>query len=152
MRWSSIQMAVLTAPAIRTGQHRLDHFALTVRQLVVALVLVYTFGFPPSCHMPRATAQEIGNIIPLPDMPFVIPAAHIFPTYLSQHVLTQRVDNQRTGTIHAAGLDQGSFAAGRFRLLQSLNVDAPVTAQPLFVSSLNPPTGTVIVATANNTI
>jgi len=86
----------------------------------------------------------------------VAPQVVPFPTYHSADVLTQRVNNQRTGTVYVAGLDQHSFQFAfpfrPFRYLQSIEVDAPVLAQPLFVSSLNSPAGVVIVATANNTV
>ena len=49
-------------------------------------------------------------------------------------VITQRNDNGRTGVTTSAGLNQSTVK--NFRLLQTLHVDAPVLAQPLYLHSV----------------
>ena len=70
-----------------------------------------------------------------------------------QDVLTQRNDNQRTGASASPGLNQATVKG--FELLKTLDVDAPVVAQPLYVGAVNIKgrlRSAVFVATATNKV
>ncbi|MGZ3881846.1 MAG: hypothetical protein ACXVBF_10935, partial [Flavisolibacter sp.] len=76
------------------------------------------------------------------------PPAKPFPRYQGSDVLTQRGNNQRTGTSYSSGMNQSTFEGKRFGNIGTIAVDGPILAQPLFVSSLN----AVFIATATNKV
>jgi hypothetical protein len=67
---------------------------------------------------------------------FSVLLAVMVPTNLrADDMLTQRSNNQRTGSSSASGLSQASVRS--FKLLATLAVDAPVLAQPLFTEGVD---------------
>jgi hypothetical protein len=123
-------------------------------------------------------SQDIESFVvlpALPDAPIVVPGAgktpvvvpgtstmsvvvpvlsdYVFPRYRPDDVLTQRNDNNRTGTSHVAGINQHSV--GRFRRLGSFPVSGVVLSQPLYVHSAvvnNVRQPVLIVATSTNDV
>jgi hypothetical protein len=99
-----------------------------------------------------APAEDIGSVIALPIAPFVVPMT-VFPTYNSPDVLTQRNDNNRSGTSFVSSVNQTKVK--NFRKLAELTVAGVVTAQPLYSHSsmvrgkLQP---VLIVATSTNDV
>ena len=95
-----------------------------------------------------------------PDEPFIIPA-HPEATNAGpanprspEDVLTQRYNNQRTGTTFSSTLNQDTVVPGRFGYLGQLNVEGAVLSQPLFMarSNFNGGRSVVFVATAQNKV
>jgi hypothetical protein len=102
----------------------------------------------------------------MPNLPVVVPASpnlplvvvpifsdYVFPRYRSDDVLTQRNDNNRTGTSYVAGINQHTVA--RFKRLGSFPVNGVVLSQPLYVHSAmvnNARQPVLIVATSHNDI
>src|SRR5438034_5417241 len=66
----------------------------------------------------------------------ITPAVTPFPRNIGHDVLTQRNNNQRTGTAAWTGFNQTSLTNGRFGLLKVVPVDGPILAQPLFMESV----------------
>jgi hypothetical protein len=127
---------------------------ITMRMIACCVGLIsVSMGFAPF-----AAAQDIGSVIALPDLPFVIPIKdpnYTFPSYKSQYVLTQRNDNNRSGASFVPGLNQNTVTDGHFRYLGELPVRGVVTAQPLYsqsskVGGVQQPV--LIVATSNNDV
>lgn len=71
-------------------------------------------------------------------------------------VLTQHNDASRTGTIRQRGFDASVVASAQWGLVQRLDVDGTVWAQPLFAFNVRRPGGAVrhivVVVTARNTL
>jgi hypothetical protein len=113
-------------------------------------------AFPSAPIVMPGGARHRPVVIPgAPNMSAVVPiwSDYVFPRYRSDDVLTQRNDNNRTGTSHVPGLNQRSV--GRFRRLGSFPVNGVVLSQPLYVHSAvvnNVRQPVLIVATSNNDV
>jgi hypothetical protein len=145
---------------------------------VVRLALV-AFGIATSQGLATpSVAQDIEGLVVLPAVPgvqAVIPATpdsivapasqalpliiipilsdDVFPAPRSDDVLTQRNDNNRTGTSYVPGINQHTVQ--RFRRLGAFAVSGVVLSQPLFVHDAtvdNKRQPVLIVATSHNDV
>ena len=102
-----------------------------------------------------AVALPFGDIIlPLPTMP----PSNADPINRASpgDVVTQRYNNLRTGTTLYGALDQRAVSDGKFGLIDKLEVDGVVLAQPLFMYNVEFPNKgrrpAVFVATSTNMV
>ena len=73
----------------------------------------------------------------------------VMPAVAQVDVLTRRYDNQRSGVnTHETVLTHDSIRSNRFGKLWTLYADAKIMAQPLYVSNLVVPAGSIIGTTA----
>ena len=144
----------------------------SARFALFALGIAFSQIFAGSGH-----TQDIEGVVVLPatpnipvvvplDTPIVMPSTpntpvvvvpilsdYVFPHYQSDDVLTQRNDNNRTGTSHVAGINQNTV--NHFKRLGSFPVNGVVLSQPLYahsamVNNIRQPV--LIVATSTNDV
>jgi hypothetical protein len=149
-----------------------------VKLALVRLALV-AFGIVASQSLATSSvAQDIQGLVVLPAVPgvqavvpampdsVIAPAAQtlplviipilsdeVFPTPRSDDVLTQRNDNNRTGTSYVPGINQ--HTVNQFRRLGAFAVSGVVLSQPLFVHNAavnNTRQPVLIVATSHNDV
>jgi outer membrane protein assembly factor BamB len=111
-----------------------------------------------------AFAAHGDSYVVWPHEPFIVPAhisAHPEATNAApanpqspEDVLTQRYNNQRTGTTFSSVLNQDSVVSGRFGYLGQLKVEGAVLSQPLYMARSNFTGGrsVVFVTTAQNKV
>jgi hypothetical protein len=124
----------------------LQGFATSVQAQDIAGAVV-----PPA--VPNSPVVVAGT----PQVPVVVPVSsdYVFPHYRSDDVLTQRNDNNRTGTSHVAGINQHTVTPGRFKRLGAFPVNGVVLSQPLYVHRAmvnNVVQPVLVVATSNNDV
>src|SRR5215470_5557201 len=95
-------------------------------------------GWVAALLLATTNGQEVQHVVVSPVEPYLIPSV----AKKSNDVLTQRNNNQRSGTTVWRGLDQASVSNGRFGFIGSIdNLAGVVLAQPLFMESVNFPDG-----------
>ncbi|WP_166298203.1 hypothetical protein [Bradyrhizobium sp. 2S1] len=110
----------------------------------------------PDLHVVTSTTSDAVAATAAPALPLVIVpilSDYVFPVPQSEDVLTQRNDNNRTGTSHVPGINQNTVQ--RFKRLGSFAVHGTVLSQPLFVKNAmvgNVRQPVLIVATSHNDV
>jgi hypothetical protein len=128
----------------------------TVRWTVRVLTLA---GAVAALHLVASSHATDDSLFEEPALEVVLydrpQESYRFPRYNSLDVLTQRNDNNRSGTSHWPGLNQHSIQ--HFQKIGEIPVDSQevVTAQPLYARSVlvnNVRQDVVIIATSTNTV
>ena len=109
--------------------------------------------YPSASKYPNAGKYEGSSGWNAPTVIVPILSDCEFPDYRSDDVLTQRNDNNRTGTSHVTGIDQDTV--DHFKRLGSFPVNGVVLSQPLYAHSAmvdNVRQPVLIVATSTNDV
>ena len=101
--------------------------------------------------MPDSVIAPARRSLPLVIIPIL--SDDVFPSFQSEDVLTQRNDNNRTGTSYVPGINQHTVE--RFKRLGAFAVSGVVLSQPLYVHNAtvnNTRQPVLIVATSHNDV